>query len=73
MTKRRAMAKEVRLEIVEEDGGLVMYCVEDGKRIAKRYPQKPWINLEPGYTVRRVASNPEAVEITYNSADAEPQ
>jgi hypothetical protein len=67
------MAKEVRLEIVEEDGDLVMYCVGDGKRIAKRYPKEPWINLEPGYTVRRVASNPEAVEITYNPADAEPQ
>jgi hypothetical protein len=72
MTKRKRYPRRGRLEFVEEDGDLVLYCSVEGKRIAKRYSGKNWISLEPGYTVR--GSEPggdyNIVEVEYKSANA---
>jgi hypothetical protein len=63
---------ESKLEFVEEDGDMVLYCFTDGKRIAKRYSGKNWISLEPGYAVR--GSEPggdyNILEVEYKSANA---
>jgi hypothetical protein len=71
--------EEARLNIVEEGDGAVMYCeVKQGrryKRIAKRYPGKGWINLEPGYVVRgsEPGGDRESLTIEYNPAFASVQ
>jgi hypothetical protein len=66
---------EATLQFVEEDGVPVLYCVVDGKRIAKRYSGQQWISLEPGYTVR--GSEPggdySRVSVEYNPDHAQPQ
>jgi hypothetical protein len=55
------------LRFVKEDGVPVLYCEVDGKRIAKRYSGKPWISLEPGYTVRgsEPGTDYNALEVEY--------
>jgi hypothetical protein len=66
---------EATLSFIEEDGDLVLYCTVDGKRIAKRYSGKPWVSLEPGYTVR--GSEPggdyNKVVVEYSPSGAKPQ
>jgi hypothetical protein len=63
---------EATLQLVEEDGVPVLYCVVDSKRIAKRYSKQQWISLEPGYTVRR--SKPDnTLTVEYDPIGAEPQ
>jgi hypothetical protein len=56
-----------------------MYCeVKQGrhfKRIAKRYPGKNWISLEPGYVVRgsEPGGDRNSLTIEYNPAGASVQ
>jgi hypothetical protein len=55
MTKRNEIVLAggaIRLQVRHENGRAVLYCVVNGKRIAKRYHGQPWINLDPSYTVR---------------------
>lgn len=42
----------LKLKIGRENGRAVLYCVLDGRRIAKRYQGESWTVLEPGYTVK---------------------
>jgi hypothetical protein len=71
--------EEARLNIVEENNGLVMYVeIKERrryKRIAKRYPGKGWINLEPGYVVRgsEPGGDRNSLTIEYNPAGASVQ
>jgi hypothetical protein len=70
-----------RLNLVEENGDLVMYCeIKESrrspfKRIAKRYSKQSWISLEPGYTV--VGDEPGTtygrLEIFYTPINAQSQ
>jgi hypothetical protein len=68
-----------RLNFVVENDEPVLYCEikERGrfKPIAKRYPGKNWISLEPGYVVRgsEPGGNPDAIEVEYDPTHAEPQ
>jgi hypothetical protein len=68
-----------RLNFVPQGDDLVLYC-EIKRRgrfipIAKRYSQKNWINLEPGYVVRGTepGSDYSTIEIEYNPMNAQPQ
>jgi hypothetical protein len=65
---------EAYMQIVEENGEPVLYLIENGKRIAKRFSGQSWINLEPGYTVR--GGEPGSygtVTVEYDDDDARPQ
>jgi hypothetical protein len=42
----------LKLKTGHENGRPVLYCVLEGKRIAKRYQNESWTVLDPGYTVR---------------------
>jgi hypothetical protein len=66
---------EATLQFVEEDGVPVLYCMVDGKRIAKRYSKQHWISLEPGYTVRgsEPGTDRKTLTVEYNPINAEPQ
>jgi hypothetical protein len=71
--------EEARLKIVGEGAGAVLYCeIKQGgrfKRIAKRYPGKNWISLEPGYTVRggEPGGDRDSLTVEYKSAGASVQ
>jgi hypothetical protein len=67
-----------RLNLVEENGDLVMYCEikesrrDSFKRIARRCSGENWVSLEPGYAVR--GSTPgtdyKTITIEYNPTSA---
>lgn len=70
-----------RLNMVEENDDLVLYCEiretrrDPFKRIARRYSGEEWVSLEPGYVVR--GSTPgtdyKSIEIEYDPIHAEMQ
>jgi len=68
-----------RFRFAEEGDDLVLYCeIKKCGRfmpIAKRYPRKNWLNIEPGYVVRGTEPGGDynTIEIEYSPMNAQPQ
>jgi hypothetical protein len=75
MERDMACADEIKLDFVDEDGRVVLYCVRNGKRIAKRSAGESWINLEPGYSVRggEPGTSYDGLIIEYRPWQVQPQ
>jgi hypothetical protein len=59
-TRRNSMAGKRKVQVTGDDTGI--FVIVDGVKIAERGPNKKWISLEPGWTVK----GSETLTITYN-------